>query len=98
MAKLYSRVSDKETILELWGASTKHPDSVYHYSDFAKSDLLPEWHPMQIFQWILECASKLSFPPHAISLASWDCEILKNWMCAKNGNDKAWKLYWEERG
>ena len=34
MYKLYSRISDHETILELWGASTKHPDSVFYFSDF----------------------------------------------------------------
>ena len=34
MYKLYSRISDHETVLELWGASTKHPDSVFYFSDF----------------------------------------------------------------
>ena len=27
--KLYSRIEDRETILELWGGSTKHPDSIF---------------------------------------------------------------------
>ena len=38
MRKLYSRVKDHETVLELWGASTKHPDSVFYFSDFKLSE------------------------------------------------------------
>lgn len=72
MYKLYSRLSDHETVLELWGASTKHPDSVFFFSDF----LLCEWiQPEdQIISWIYECASKLSFPFHAYQLAKWACD------------------------
>ena len=33
MYKLYSRISDHETVLELWEASTKHPDSIFFFSD-----------------------------------------------------------------
>ena len=73
MYKLYSRVSDHETILELWGASTKHPDSIFFFSKFQKSDWFSEH--KQIFQWLLECASKLSWPIHAYELTAW---ALKN--------------------
>lgn len=76
--KLYSRLSDHETILELWGGSTKHPDSIFRFSDFQ----LCEWIDphFQIFQWILECASKLTLPVHAFYLAEWAMEIYKiNW-------------------
>lgn len=67
--KLYSRVSDKETILELWGASTKHPDSTFCFSNFRKCEFVDE--DAQIFQWLLECASKLNFPFHAMELAEF---------------------------
>lgn len=73
MYKLYSRISDHETILELWGASTKHPDSIFYFSDFK----LYDWFDKndQIVPWIFECASKLNFPVHAYYLAKWACEI-----------------------
>ncbi len=66
---LYSRISDHETILELWGASTKHPDSMFRFSNFKLCDWFPK--DRQIFQWILECASKLSWPIHARDLTDF---------------------------
>ena len=68
MTKLYSRISDHETVLELWGASTKHPDSIFYFSDFEKCPFINE--QAQVFQWMLECASKLNFPFHAYDLAT----------------------------
>lgn len=72
MYKLYSRLNDHETILECWGASTKHPDSVFHFSDF----LLSEWFEpeAQIVPWLFECASKMNIPYHSYDLAKWACE------------------------
>lgn len=73
MYKLYSRISDHETVLELWGASTKHPDSVFFFSDFELCPWIePEW---QIVPWIFECASKLNLPIHAYELARWGCRL-----------------------
>lgn len=80
MYKLYSRLSDRETVLELWGASTKHPDSVFYFSNFQLCDwFLPV---DQIVPWIMECASKMSWPYHAYALAKWACglyEISRGW-------------------
>lgn len=73
MYKLYSRISDHETILKLWGASTKHPDSIFYFSDFKLCDWFDK--NDQIVPWIFECASKLNFPVHAYYLAKWACEI-----------------------
>lgn len=69
MYKLYSDIETRETFLELWGASTKHPDSVFRFSNFQ----LSEWFEPedQMIQWILECASKMNFPYHAWALAVW---------------------------
>ena len=74
--RLYSRIDDHETILELWGASTKHPDSVFLFSNF---DLCP-WIDSnnQIVSWIFECASKLTFPFHSYYLAKWACDMYEN--------------------
>lgn len=73
MFKLYSRIEDKETILELWEASTKHPDATFFFSDFY---LCEYFEPQsQIVPWIFECASKLNFPYHAYSLARWACDL-----------------------
>ena len=70
--KLYSRLSDHETVLECWGASTKHPDCVFLFSKF----ILSEWFEPedQTFPWLLECASKMNFPYHAYELSKWACE------------------------
>lgn len=69
MYKLYSDIETRETFLELWGASTKHPDSVFRFSNFQ----LSEWFEPedQILPWLLECASKMNFPFHAWELAVW---------------------------
>lgn len=71
--KLYSRLSDRETVLELWGGSTKHPDCVFYFSNFN----LSEWFEPedQTLPWILECASQLNIPYHAYSLAMWGCNL-----------------------
>ena len=70
--KLYSRISDHETVLEIWGASTKHPDSIFYFSSFQLCDWFePE---VQIAPWLFECASKMNWPFHAYALASWACE------------------------
>ena len=66
MIKLYSNLESKDTILELWGGSTKHPDSRFFFSDFQKSEWVDT--EAQVFQWILECASKMNFPFHGYKL------------------------------
>lgn len=72
--KVYKN-SEGNYVLELWGGSTKHPDSVFHFEDFKKSEFVDEEH--QVFQWLLECASKLTFPFHARELAEY---ALANWL------------------
>lgn len=70
---LYSRVSDHETILELWGASTKHPDSIFKLSNFTLAEYIPVYR--QLFQWILFCASALTFPVHARELTDFALDV-----------------------
>ena len=83
---LYSIVGNEEngeerdTILEIWGGSTKHPDVVFRFSNF----LLSEWFEPedQIVPWLLECASRLSIPYNSYQLAKWACdwyEVVRGW-------------------
>ena len=58
---------------ELWGASTKHPDSVFHFKDFKKSEYVEDNY--NIFQWLLEIASKMELPFHAYEIANYAMEI-----------------------
>lgn len=69
MYRLYSRIDNHETYLECWGASTKHPDSMYRFSEFEKSDFMSD--EESIFQWILECASKKTWAFHMFKLLHW---------------------------
>lgn len=69
-------------VLELWGASTKHPDTIFYFDNFKKSDFFTD--EVQVFQWLLECASKLNFPMHAYAIAE---EAMKSWYPM----DKNWK-------
>lgn len=52
------------------------------FDDFKKSDIFED--ETQVFQWLLECASKLTWPMHAKDLAE---QALRDWypMC------KDWK-------
>lgn len=81
MTKVYKR-DDGEIVLELWAASTKHPDSVFYFSDFKKTEFFDDEY--QIFQWLLECASKLTWPMHAKALAEY---ALKNWCVWEKENE-----------
>ena len=73
MAKIY-KSEEHGYVLELWGASTKHPDSIFYFDDFKKSDFFED--EMQVFQWLLECASKLTWPIHAKDLTE---QALRDW-------------------
>lgn len=84
MYKLYSRLSDHETILELWGASTKHPDSIFFFSNFKLCDWFDP--KDQIIPWVFECASKLNFPYHSFDLAEWACGWYKILRGGNNDN------------
>lgn len=79
MIKVYKN-DENNYVLELWGASTKHPDSIFHMEDFKMASWVDPTNEKevegQVFQWLLECASKLTFPFHAEELARY---ALINW-------------------
>ena len=64
-------------VLEIWGSSTKHPDSVFYFNDFKKTPIVEEEH--QVFQWLLECASKLVFPFNAKLVVEYALENFVTW-------------------
>lgn len=72
----YYELDDGDKVLELWGASTKHPDIMFLFSNFEKCKYVDE--DKQVFQWLLECASKLNFPYNAYNLAKFAMEHFVN--------------------
>lgn len=75
MIKCYYNPHADDIWLELWGSSTKHPDSRFHFSDFKTTDFVRL--ECQVYQWILECASKLTWPHHAKELVAFAEELDK---------------------
>ena len=69
--------NEKDLTLEIWGGSTKHPDVKFYFSDFNKSEWVAEEH--QVFQWLLECASKMRFPRTAKEIADLAYEKYITW-------------------
>lgn len=70
---------ENDYVLELWGASTKHPDSIFHMNwdrKYQKSLFLYDDDKYEVFQWLLHCASSLTFRPHAKALVEY---ALKEW-------------------
>lgn len=76
MIKVYLN-KDNNYICELWGASTKHPDSVFNMKNFKKTDFIEDKY--QVYQWLLQCASKLTFPFHAKELVDYAQKHWYNW-------------------
>lgn len=74
---LYSDIKTKETKFELWGSSTKHPDSLFFYSNFNPSKYMGL--AENTYTWIIECAIQfISF--HTVKdIISWANEIMKGY-------------------
>lgn len=66
---LYSRLDNKKTYVEFWGASTKHPDSMHCYQDDVEiGKYIPNEYQMEagnIFQWLMYVASMKTWFAHA---------------------------------
>lgn len=82
MIKVYLN-DENNYVCEIWGASTKHPDSIFHMEDFKVASWVdknnPEDMKLQVFQWLLECASRMIFPPHAEDLAQYAFDNWRVW-------------------
>jgi hypothetical protein len=79
MAKIY-KSETHGYVCELWGASTKHPDSIFYFDEFQKSEYFEDKY--QVFQWLLECASKLTWPAHAMKLVE---QAIRDWYPTQDG-------------
>jgi hypothetical protein len=64
-------------VFETWGASTKHPDTVYHFEDFQKTEYFQEIY--QVFQWLCEIASRQVFPMHAKEIMDYAYDKWNLW-------------------
>ena len=73
----YDENNKKNLTLEVWSSSTKYPDAKFYFSDFKKSLWVNDEH--QVFQWLLECASKMSFPSTAKQIADLAYEKYITW-------------------
>ena len=75
--KCYKEDDTSDLTLEVWASSTKYPDAKFYFSDFRKSEWVSEQH--QVFQWLLECASKMRFPSTAKQIADIAYEKYITW-------------------
>ena len=73
----YDENNKKDLTLEVWASSTKHPAAKFYFADFKKSEWCVEKH--QVFQWLLECASRLTFPMHAKELVEFALKNFITW-------------------
>ena len=73
----YDENNEKDLTLEVWSSSTKYPDAKFYFADFKKSIWVAEEY--QIFQWLLECASKMNFPSTAKQIAELALKDYVTW-------------------
>lgn len=73
----YDENNKKDLTLEVWASSTKYPDAKFYFADFNKSEWCAKEH--QVFQWLLECASKMRFPFTAKQIADLAYEKYITW-------------------
>lgn len=79
--KFYSRVSDHALVLELWGASTKHPDCVFTYTkEMRRQEQCFQARWTQDYKWILRCASDMLWVGTAVELSQLALAMYKQCM------------------
>ena len=64
---------ENDYVCELWGASTKHPDSIFHMNHdgkYKKNGLYDD-DKYEVYQWLLWIASNLTWRFHARNLAEY---------------------------
>ena len=75
--KCYDENNNADLTLEVWSNITNYPDCKFYFKDFRKSMWVSEKH--QVFQWLLECASKMRFPTTAKQIADLAYEKYITW-------------------
>lgn len=73
--RLYSDIESRETYFEAWGASTKHPDSMYCFSDYSNKSNLDESFDFNYLQWLSYIASNCLWSFHTRTMLKWILEI-----------------------
>ncbi len=92
--KLYSRVSDGALVLELWGASTKHPDCVFEYTrEERRSETCFQARWTQDFKWLLSIAGKMLWVGTAIELTNMAKAFYEGCMLADHPDEVIVSLY-----
>ena len=66
-------------LLEIWGSSTKHPDSVDRYSNerFIKSEYIPR--SKQVYNFILQVAANCELPMYSAKVARFGLKYLEKY-------------------
>ena len=70
--------NNNDYVCDLWGASTRHPDAVYHMNadgEYKKSGLYDD-DKYEVFQWLLFIAANMTFRFHAYSIVQY---ALREW-------------------
>ena len=80
---LYTRISDKRTYLEIWGASTKHPDVIRCLEDDIESGKF-NFNQFtdevgNVFQWLLHVASDMTFTFSSYEIADYAITAFSNY-------------------
>lgn len=74
---------ENDYVCELWGASTKHPDSIFrmnHDGKYKKNGLYDD-DKYEVYQWLLWIASNLTWRFHARELVEY---ALREWYDVKD--------------
>ncbi len=79
---LYSNVETHETYLEIWGASTKHPDERFRFSDWLENEISEQYRHFYNFnnawiQWLSYIASIQTFPHTTRRMLLWLTDIIR---------------------
>lgn len=84
---LYSRLDNKKTYVEFWGASTKHPDSINCYqSDIEAGEYIPnefQGDECNIMQWLMYVASIKTWIFHAVDTIRDLMVIHDDWLASR---------------
>lgn len=77
MFKLYSNLDTKETFLEAWGGSTKHPDARHRFSEYSDRSDVSDLETL-VFQWVVHCSSCQLWGGNTIQMLKWILEIVED--------------------
>ena len=79
--KLVYNTKNNDFSIEFWGASTKHPDSVFYFSNYVKDMSAPfnEFNCVNFFAFVIHSVSKLWFPTMEWGTITHAHDIIEKW-------------------